>query len=374
MKTIYINKVPLIAIMVLLFGCTTAPKVVVPIEKTLEGPVVVEPEEKEISLLATGDLYLGSRALPYLKKKHPSYPFSGIQSYINNADVVIANLESPLTNHNQKYVEKKFLLKAPPYFSDRIKDSGIDIVTLANNHTMDFGIKGLTDTIISLDRVNLPYTGAGMDLKSSRKPAVKIVDGVSIAVLAYNKTYPLEFYSKSTRPGTAPGYPSYIEKDVTEAQKLYDIVVVAFHWGGERIFKPRDYQKKLGRLAIDSGANLVIGHHPHIVQAVEEYGNGLIFYSLGNYSFGFYGNKNKPLEGMLARVVFKVTGDLVTIKKKSVVPLNVNNWEVHFSPRPLIGAKRDNFMQYLDERSSRLEWGKNIKFDFYSPPSNVEGQ
>lgn len=365
MKLKSLNKLIIVTLSVINSGCSLQTKTFEP----AGGVTNIEPTVKEISILATGDLYLGSRALPYLKKRKPSYPFSGIESYINNADLVIANLESPLTNHNEKYVEKKFLLKAPPSFADRIKDSGIDIVTLANNHTMDFGIKGLSDTIVSLDRVKLPYTGAGMDLRASRKPAVKVVNGVSIAVLAYNKTYPLEFYSKTLRPGTAPGYPSYIKKDVMEAKKLYDIVVVAFHWGGERVFKPRDYQKKLGRLAIDSGASLVIGHHPHIVQGVEVYGEGLIFYSLGNYSFGFYGNKNKPLEGMLARVVFKVKGDSVTIKEKSIVPLNVNNWEVHFAPRPIMGVDRDNFMLSIEERSSRLKWGKNIKYEFYSPPN-----
>ncbi|MFZ3072886.1 MAG: CapA family protein [Thermodesulfobacteriota bacterium] len=299
---------------------------------------------KEISILVAGDVYLGSSAIEYTKKFGPSYPFGDTESLIKGADVAIANLESPLTKAKVPFMEKQFILKARTSGARGLKDAGFDVVTLANNHMMDYGAEGLDETLKTLSSIDMPYCGAGKNLKESRRPAIVEVNGVKIAVLSYSRTYPLEFYASKKRAGTAPAYESYIEEDIRAAAKAVDIVVVAFHWGGERVREPRQYQRDLGRLAIESGAKLVIGHHPHIMQGVETYKGGLILYSLGNFVFGFYGSNT--VEGLLAKAVFEEEGGAWNVTYADLVPIDVNNRRVFFKPKAFEG---DSFREAINK-------------------------
>jgi poly-gamma-glutamate synthesis protein (capsule biosynthesis protein) len=161
---------------------------------------------------------------------------------LNEGDVVIANLESPLTESDKILIEKEYILRADPKVAKGIKNASIDVVTLANNHIMDFGGSGLKDTGKALDRYGILHTGAGDNLKEARRPAFIEVKGVKIAVLAYSNTFPKEFYAKNGSPGTAPGFAKYVRKDVRSARAHADIVIVSFHWGEERLKSPKDYQ------------------------------------------------------------------------------------------------------------------------------------
>lgn len=343
----------------------------------------------EIVVVVAGDVFLGARAAPYIKANGVLYPFEPTVDILRGADLALANLEGPLTGYSDIYMEKEYLLKAPPSFAAGLKEASIDVLTLANNHMMDYGVQGLEDTLRTLDKVGIAYTGAGLSLAEARRPAVVEVKGARVAVLSYSKTFPKEFYARGgtrARAGTAPGYESFISSDVSRAASEADIVIVAFHWGGERVKLPRPYQQKLGRLAIDSGAQLVIGHHPHVVQGVEEYNGGLIVYSLGNYVFGFYSSPST--EGMMVRVVFEIPnapdgttdggfdgladkvsfdglGEEVAprgfrIKTARLIPLDVDNRRVLFSPRPL---KRDEARAVLKEVRLRSRVLNSPKLD-----------
>jgi poly-gamma-glutamate synthesis protein (capsule biosynthesis protein) len=303
----------------------------------------------DVTVVAVGDVYLGSRAVPFIERNGVDYPFDATREILGEGDLVIGNLESPLTDYHDRFMEKKFILKASPGSAEGIRNAPIDVVTLANNHIMDYGGRGLKDTTSVLDRYGILHTGAGENLAEARSPALYEVQGVKIAVLAYSKTFPTEFYAKRGSSGTAPGYARFVSKDVMAARARADIVIVAFHWGGERLITPKHYQVELAHLAVESGAQLVIGHHPHVVQGIEEYKGGLIFYSLGNFVFGFYSSPNT--EGVVAKVVFEETGDGHRVKSAGVIPLDVDNRKVRFNPAPLEGERAARMLKEIERRS-----------------------
>ena len=307
---------------------------------------------EEVSLVAVGDIYLGSRAEPALKKYGVHYPFDNVRALLTSADIAVGNLESPLTERSKPFMRKKFILKASPGVAQGLKDAGFDVLTLANNHIMDYGAGGLSDTTSVLREYGILYAGAGDDVYSARKPATIEARGVRVSFLAYSNTFPSRFWANEERPGAAYGLEEHVRADVEAARREADIVVVSFHWGGERMRTPKPYQRALGRIAIDSGAQLVIGHHPHVVQSVEEYGGGVILYSLGNFVFGFYSSPDT--DGLLVRVVFDDDGDGYRVKSTEYVPLNVDNRTVEFRTEPLAGDVAEKAIRRLKARSA--EW------------------
>ena len=290
-------------------------------------PAMAEPGS--ITLVAAGDLLLGGSAAPTVLKQGFDYPFIQITAILQSADIAMANLEAPLTRQTEPVEDKRFTFKVDPQAAAAIQRSGIKVLTLANNHIGDFGPEGVTDTIAALRQHGLRYTGAGENLNQARRPTAIATARGSVGFLAYSNTFPKSFYAKSDRPGTAPGYADFVSKDVQKLREFVDYVVVSFHWGAELMTEPKDYQQRLARLAIDSGAQVVIGHHPHVLQGVEFYNDGVIYYSLGNFAFGSY--SRNAITGGMARVTLADGG----VKSAEILPLNVANYEVHFQPQPL---------------------------------------
>jgi poly-gamma-glutamate synthesis protein (capsule biosynthesis protein) len=320
----------------------------------------------EITVVAVGDTYPGGRAAPFIKKYGYGYLFEPTREILKGADLVIANLEAPLTQSEDILMDKKYILKADPKAAEGIKDASIDVVTLANNHIMDYGEAGLRDTKQALDRYGVLYTGAGENVKEARKPAIYEADGVKIAVLAYSNTFPKVFYAKKGSPGTAPGYAKYVRRDVRAARSAADIVIVSFHWSADRLKIPKDYQVSLAHLAIESGAQLVVGHHPHVIQGVEVYKGGLIFYSLGNFIFGFYSSPDT--EGVIAEVEFETGTDGFKASSARIIPLDVDNTKVKFQTTPLEGQRAEEKLEEIVERS------EPFKPVFYDEPPPVQAK
>lgn len=306
-----------------------------------------------ISLVAVGDLLLGGSATDTVRRSGFDYPFQATGALIRQADFAMANLEAPLTDRGTQHPDKTFTFRVPPEAAGQIRLAGFDLMTLANNHVGDYGVQGLLDTLESLEGAGLGVSGAGRDLQAARAPYVKEINGYRFAFLSYSNTFPKSFYAKKDRPGTAPGYFDDVAADIKSADSLYDHVIVSFHWGGERMNEPKDYQVELGRLAIDSGADVVIGHHPHVLQGAELYHGGVIYYSLGNYAFGSY-SQSSVTAGM-ARVWFE-EGRLI---KAEILPLNVFNLDVRFQPKPLLHgpgyAFARDFNDYSEPFNTRLE-------------------
>ena len=165
---------------------------------------------------------------------------------------------------------------------------------------MDYGPEALAETIALLEKHQISYVGAGPNLAAARTPAIIEKNGMKVAFLAYNNTYPLEFNATASRPGTAPGEIRYVTADVKAARQLADLVVVSFHWSAELLKERKSYQANLAKAAINAGAHLVVGHHPHVIQGVEVYKHGLIAYSLGNFIFASYSNRVQ--DGLILQV------------------------------------------------------------------------
>lgn len=310
------------------------------------GPVEQEPGV--VTIAAVGDIMLGHRAEPYLEKYSPGYPFVNILSVLREADVTVGNQECPISTRGQAVPDKKFTLRVGPLGIEALKAAGIGVVSLANNHILDFGPLALQDTLKTLSENGILAAGAGMDLADAREPAVIKVKGVTIAFLSYSLTFPLEFYASRNRPGTAPGYADYVRTDIENARRRADLVVASFHWGAELLTAAKDYQIDLARKAVDWGADLVLGHHPHILQELESYKGKLIAYSLGNFTFGSESDKTN------SSIILLCTFRGRTLARVEAVPIDVNNYRVAYQPRILTGRQAAAVLQGINVASARF--------------------
>jgi poly-gamma-glutamate synthesis protein (capsule biosynthesis protein) len=315
------------------------------------------PREECITIGAVGDLMLGNRTEPFLKEFGPDYPFGDVMPFLRKADVVVGNLESPISTRGKAVENKKFTLRAGPIAAEALQKAGIRVVTLANNHSMDFGPLALQDTLAILGENGILPTGAGMDLEDARAPAIVKVKGKTLAFLSYSLTFPLEFFASAKRPGTAPGYADFVKADIEKIRPAADYVVVSFHWGAELMTTAKDYQIELGHQAIDWGADLVLGHHPHVLQELEIYRGRLIAYSLGNFVFG--SESNRTNFSMILLLTFRGKG-LVYVE---AIPLDVNNYRVKYRPRVLTGREGREVIEGVNAVSERFKTTLDLSTD-----------
>ncbi len=314
-------------------------------------------EEFAVSLIAVGDVMIGGHVKEFTDQFGFGYPFEITRVILAGADLTFCNLEGPLSTKGIKEENKEFAFRTNPKAAEGLANAGFDVVSLANNHIMDYGQDALFETIAHLEKNNIKGIGAGKDLSSSRKPALFEVNGVTIAFLAYAFTFPLHFYAEPDKPGSAPGVSEFIERDIKKAKKKNDIVIVSFHWGAELMTEPKEYQIKIGHSAIDWGATIVLGHHPHILQGIELYNNGLIAYSLGNFALGSYSKNVK--DGMILSIRFNKAG----VSEAKIIPISVYNIDVLFQPKVLKGdeAKRviDNLKEISRIFNTEIEFADN---------------
>ncbi len=313
-----------------------------PTELTAQGgfdwqPEVLEPVHLQrcVSIAAVGDVMLGSWVVELLEKHGPTYPFEPTRAYLESADVAIANLEAPFALSGEPF-PKKFNFKVPPVYAAGLKTAGFDVLNLANNHILDFGEAALLSTMRTLDTLGLRYCGAGPNLAAAHRPTVVAVRGVRIAFFGYSMTFPTEFYAKEDSAGTAYPEPERMAATLRAWEDSVDYTVVSFHWGAEKRTTPKDYQIHFAHLAIDNGADLVLGHHPHVLQGFELYKNRLIAYSLGNFAFGSY--SRYAVDSIILKVYLNEDG-LVLAR---ALPINVDNRVVEFRPEvagPQRGAR-----------------------------------
>ena len=301
-----------------------------------------------IQVIAVGDIMLDGTARPVLGENGYDYPFAQVKRYFAGAQVVFGNLEGPLTEHGTPEQDKTYVFHSPPQKVSRaLKDAGFNVVSLANNHTLDYGAEGLRETMEALDAAGIAHAGAGATLSQARQPVIVQAGGKRIAILAYSLTLPETFYAEANKAGTAFGHEAYVRRDIAAARRQADIVLVSFHWGQEGKTALRDYQVQLGHAAIDAGAAAVIGHHPHILQAVEHYKDGVILYSLGNFTFGSYSKDAKV--SAVAELIF----DGNRVQTLRLHPINVDNFQVAFQPQILDGPAADRVVTELADLSAQ---------------------
>jgi len=309
--------------------------------------------EGAVSLVAVGDLMMGGSALPVLKQNGPDYAFDSLRTILKSADVTMANLEAPFTTHGKPF-EKEFTFQVPPFFGMSLANAGFDVLTLANNHIMDYGREGLYSTLKILDSLKIRYCGAGENSAAAGKGCIIETSGWRIGFLAYSLTYPDEFWATSKSCGAAFPRSEIMEKSIQSMKRETDLVVVSFHWGGELMRHPKNYQRKYAHQAVDCGADLIIGHHPHTLQGLEIYQGKLIAYSLGNFVFGSY---SRTVE---ESVILKVRFENGCLKEAEIIPVDVNNYRTNFQPKLLNDSERHRVLLEINEISKPYNHGSNI--------------
>jgi poly-gamma-glutamate synthesis protein (capsule biosynthesis protein) len=262
-------------------------------------------------LVAAGDWFALGR-IPEDVRVRPET--AAVLDELRAADIAFVNLEAPLTTRGLR-AEKQNTLRADPSQVEDLLGSGVDIVSLANNHMLDYGIDGLADTLAVLERAGIPQVGAGPNLEAARAPFILEGPGGRMGFLAFASTLPQGFAASAERPGIAPihvtaafvvenplaqeqpgtpppviTFPLQMDVDATvdavrRLKAQADFVVVSAHWGVAGQDAVMDYEREVGRALIDAGCDLVLGHHPHRLHGVEVYREKPIFYSVGNFVF-----------------------------------------------------------------------------------------
>lgn len=298
----------------------------------------------EIVITAVGDIMLAGKWAPLLRQKGYDYPFDGVRKELAASDINLANLESPIAVAGEEYIGKKFHFRAEPLLAKSLRSAGFNLVTVANNHSMDFGGEALAETFRHLSDNGIAWTGAGKNLVDARKIALYTIKGKRIAFLGYSLTQPTEFFAGKKRPGTAPGYEKLVTDDIKNARSQADYVVVSFNWGKEAVSTVQEYQRRAAHRAIEAGADVIIGHHPHILQGVERYNNGIIFYSLGNFTFA---SKGRAADVSVI-VRLRLSDDH---REAEILPLDVLYRRVGFQPLLLAGEKGAAVIEKLNDLS-----------------------
>ena len=353
-------------------GCGTVQKTVQkngePAGTPTPAPVVVPASDKTITLAFVGDIMMGGRAADKLKTEGPDSFFTYTAPLLKQADISMGNLEGPLGLGGNREKGKKYTFLTDPSSATGLAHAGFKLLTLANNHTMDFGVEALQSTLTALDQEKLKHTGAGMTNAEARQPAWFEVKGRKVAVLAYSNTEPLKYWATDSRPGCAPAHANEMKEDIESAKtKGADLVIVCCHWGQEKKTKLRYYQPQLAHMAIEAGADAVVGHHPHIWQGLEVYKGKPIAYAIGNFCFG-------TLTGIRdSGILYLSFGEKGQWAGGKVVPLNVDNYQTRFDAQPMKPKDTLKFFAYLAKVSKNvvLNYGEN-EFEWKAPEVSVK--
>ncbi|MFC4102770.1 CapA family protein [Paenibacillus xanthanilyticus] len=264
-----------------------------------------EPSGKTIRLSFVGDILLAANVQALMEKNGYDYPYAKSLPYLQEPDLTAGNLENPITKRGTPAQDKQFVFKGTPDSLPALKEAGFDVVSLANNHTLDQGVEGLLDTIGFLDEMGLPNMGGGSDDREAYEPVILEADGIKVAYVGLSRVLPVGSWKAAPdRAGVAEAYGDAKQgiEAIKAAKAKADLVVVMVHWGIEKADKPQEYQKQLGRNFIDAGADLIIGSHPHVLQGFETYKGKWIAYSLGNYIFNMTKTEKTKDTGVLDAV------------------------------------------------------------------------
>ncbi len=278
-----------------------------------------------VTLDAVGDIMLARTVGDQVLEKGPQIVFAGVQSILDSADIRVGNLECALTERNTPE-KKSFPLKAPLQAVLALSLAKFDLLSLANNHAMDYGYAGLVDTQAALSQSGIAAVGAGSNASFAHAPVIIEKNGLRLAFLAYADVMPENsgfdartWIATDTSPGIAWANPDRIGADVSAARLKADLVVVLLHSGYEINSAVSNDQRLEAHAAIDAGAALVLGSHSHLLQAIEQYHGGLIAYSLGNFVFDQYdGIEN-------ASIILRVTLDRSGFLSYDYIPVLIEN-------------------------------------------------
>jgi poly-gamma-glutamate synthesis protein (capsule biosynthesis protein) len=262
-------------------------------------------QNEKVILIAVGDIMLSRNVeQKMINKKDWAYPFRKTYQSTSTGDIVFANLETPLIE-GQIIETGQMVFRADPKAVEGLKLGGFNVLSLANNHMKNQGTAGIDETITTLDAANIQHAGAGDNADEAQKPAIIKVDGKKFGFLAYlDSAFTPASYEATTLQSGSPFLDEQaLIDDLKKLKPQVDVMIVSMHAGVEYTLAPNEKQKSFAHTAIDHGAALVIGHHPHVVEPIERYNDGYILYSLGNFVFDQMWSE-ETREGAMATVEF----------------------------------------------------------------------
>jgi len=276
-------------------------------------------EPSEVILMAVGDIMLSRHVEEKMfEAQDYTLPFSQTGELLSAANLTIGNLESPFYNHGPRVVEG-MVFKAEPEAIEGLKKAGFDVLSLANNHTMNQGTKGLEYTLDYLKENNIFSVGAGIDFEQAHQPVIIQSGDLIFGFLAYSYA---DYHDSLDQKYVVSGLNiNQAQKDIETLNKEVDVVVVQMHAGEEYVNLPNQQQENFARAAIEVGADLVIGHHPHWPQIIEEYQGKWIFYSLGNFVFDQEWSQETK-EGL----ILEATWQERELKELELLPVIIENY------------------------------------------------
>ena len=288
---------------------------------------------KEVKLLAVGDIFLRTR--------DGRHPFDGVEKVFKTKDILFGNLETALSHQGEK-TKKAVALSSFPENVRYLKDVDFDVLNIANNHILDCGTEGFDETLATLEKNGLNFIGANNDESTSNHLLLE-KNGIKFGFLGY-----------ATGRFKVPSgicinklEGKKILTDIKSIKDECDFIVISLHWGTENVFYPSPKQMDFAHNLIDNGATLILGHHPHVVQGIEEYKDGLIAYSLGNFQFSPLLSKSKTNSS----IIFSIEVDRNGIKGYEIIPVEIDN---DFVPKPAKGQKKDEILKFVCEISNKI--------------------
>lgn len=312
------------------------------------------PQAEPIVLSFAGDVNLDEASTPVKKydseKKDITKCLSeDLLQEMLDADIMMLNNEFAFSSRGSKTANKKYTFRAKPDRVEILKKMGVDIVSLANNHALDYGQDALTDTFSVLDDAGIDYVGAGTDLDRAESPVYYNINGKRIAYLAASRViFDVDWYATDDRPGMLGTYdPAIFLECIKEARANSDYVIVFVHWGIERKNYPEKYQKSLAKQYIDAGADAVIGCHPHVMQGFEFYNGKLIAYSLSNFWFS-----RASVESALLKLYIDNEGQ---IKPRLLPVMSKNNYTYLITDK----EEKDDYYDFIKKISYNVEIDDN---------------
>ena len=234
-----------------------------------------------------GDMMLGRSITNKGSKNNYKNMFSGVSDLWKDSDYVAGNLECVLLDNPSDYEknDKEIHINAETKTANVLKENGFTLVNLANNHLADFKAKGVENTIDTLDKVGLKHVGAGKNITEAAEYDIQEINGVKIATIGVSDIIPKDFAARDSKAGILTTKTLKYYQAVKDASEKADLVIANIHWGVEYGITETETQQQLAKNLINWGVDVVIGSHPHVLQPIEKYGDGIIFYSMGNFVF-----------------------------------------------------------------------------------------
>ncbi|MCY9514756.1 CapA family protein [Paenibacillus apiarius] len=263
------------------------------------------PEQGPIHIIFAGDALMDWSVKKTIRQKGPDYPFQYVAADVQKADFAVVNLETAITRHTEKDTNQWYNFKSDPVSLKGLKNAGFDLVSIANNHTLDFKQKGFLDTLHYLKEYDLPYVGGGMNKEEAYRAHTVTLKGKTVKFLAFSRFIPQTYwFAGKDRPGIAEAYnKSSVLPVIERERKDCDYLFIYMHWGVEKNNRPEKWQRDYAREMIDAGADAIIGSHVHVLQGFEFYKDKPIAYSIGNFLFPDYVRNDRADTGLLTLMI-----------------------------------------------------------------------